>query len=678
MTDLSILVSAQDRASKILQGINSRIDDMNKKVMNLANKSFSAMSSASSTAFSAVKKSAEIAVVGVTALSGAVMAIGGVSVKAASNMENLEAQLFTTFQGSVDKVEEAKKNITDFAKSTPFSVNDVTRAFVDLNNFGLNPSNRALRAYGDTAAAMQRPLDDMIQAAADAAQGDNDRLKGFGVLARLEEDKVHYTFRGITTTVARNSKAIEEYLIRLGEVNFAGGMERSSKTLTGLISTMKDNINIGLANFAEESGLLQAAKDTVKYISTIAENFDFAELGRKVKVNIGIIKNLLSTLFTGNFEDGKGFAEDHPLIVFFFRVRETVLGIIPFMQEKFAIVQELFGILLTGNFEGGSSLGEDSPLVNFFFILRQNILDTVVIFQNIYNEIILFIDGITPYVEEFVNEYLNTMIERFTWFKDNVLPFVVEEGKKLAEWAKNDLMPAFKEAFETIMPKVKDFNDALMNLVEAVWPVLAPVLAFLLNIFKFLLPPALTLTAKVFAFLLDIVTKFINFFAWSLNDMMWEVEKFKNTVEMMGSVIGSMFSNFPKFIGDAFKGGINLIIRYVNSRIDTFNQLLETARNLPGFGWLPNMWKIQEFARGGIVGDSNMQLVGENGPELVKMPSGSKVTTNPNTEKLLNDGKSQTINLTINVNGGNNTDDDIRKMKDALVRQLLPILKKQL
>jgi hypothetical protein len=60
------------------------------------------------------------------------------------------------------------------------------------------------------------------------------------------------------------------------------------------------------------------------------------------------------------------------------------------------------------------------------------------------------------------------------------------------------------------------------------------------------------------------------------------------------------------------------------------------------------------------------------------MPSGSKVTTNPNTEKLLNDGKSQTINLTINVNGGNNTDDDIRKMKDALVRQLLPILKKQL
>ena len=252
MTDLSILVSAQDRASKILQGINSRIDDMNKKVMNLANKSFSAMSSASSTAFSAVKKSAEIAVVGVTALTTAVMGVGGISVKAASDMENLEAQLLTTFQGNTAKVAEAQKNIENFAKSTPFAMNEVTDSFIKLNNMGLNPSNRALEAYGDTASSMGKPLNQMIEAVADAATGEFERLKEFGIKSKTEGDRVTFTFKGMSTEVAKNSKEIEEYLIRLGQTNFAGGMERQSQTLTGLWSTMKDNINIGLANFAEE------------------------------------------------------------------------------------------------------------------------------------------------------------------------------------------------------------------------------------------------------------------------------------------------------------------------------------------------------------------------------------------------------------------------------------------
>ena len=49
----------------------------------------------------------------------------------------------------------------------------------------------------------------------------------------------------------------------------------------------------------------------------------------------------------------------------------------------------------------------------------------------------------------------------------------------------------------------------------------------------------------------------------------------------------------------------------------------------------------QKFAEGGIVG-GGMQMVGERGKELVKLPSGSQVHSNQNTMKMLN-GSGQTV-----------------------------------
>lgn len=671
MTNLNILINAQDKASAVLR-----------KIQGVAEKTMTG-----------IKKTAQIAS---KAIAGIALASGGLviaSIKSASTIQDLETQLTTVFDGNMKKVDEAKKNIIDFAKKTPFQVGEVTQAFITLSNMGLNASNEALTSFGDTASAMGKPYQQMIEAVADATTMEFERLKEFGIKTKQNKDTVEFTFKGITTTVAKNSKEIENYLIELGQMNFAGGMERQSKTLSGAWSTLQDNISISSATFAESTGLLDLTTIAVQRLSGWIETIDIEGFGEKINKYVvdnfhkivgivgtatEVLKDAFNILQNGEFTNVSGLGEDHPLINFFFTLREKLQEFITFAQEQILIIKDIYNILVFGDFTNESEIGEDHPLVNFFFTLREKMQEFIVIAQDFAVKMQEWWAILKPIVSEIVTEFINMWIERFKFLYEEVFPFFIEQGKILAEWFEKDLGPALKEAFDIIMPELKKFNDALMNLVRAVWPVLQPVLSLMLAFFMWILPPAITGLAKVFAFLLRGVTAFINFFAWSLNDMMRQVDIFVSFVRKVGDVVGSMFSNFPKFIGDAFKGGINLIIRYVNGRIDTFNQLLETARKLPGFGWLPNMWKLEEFARGGIVGDSNMQLVGEKGPELVQMPTGSKVTTADNTSKLLNSGNNQTINLTINVNGGNNTDDDIRKMKDALVRQLLPILKKQL
>ncbi len=145
-----------------------------------------------------------------------------------------------TVTGSSQAAEAAFGRIQEFAANTPFDLQQVTEAFIKLNALGLDPSERALTSYGNTASAMGKSLNQMIEAVADAATGEFERLKEFGIKARSQGDLVTFTFRGVSTTVRKEAADIEAYLMRLGEVEFAGGMERQSKTLAGALSNLGD------------------------------------------------------------------------------------------------------------------------------------------------------------------------------------------------------------------------------------------------------------------------------------------------------------------------------------------------------------------------------------------------------------------------------------------------------
>ncbi|QOI69763.1 tape measure protein [Acinetobacter phage DMU1] len=154
--------------------------------------------------------------------------------------ESLQAGIQTAV-GSAEEAQTVFKILQDFAAKTPYDVEQVTTAFTQLVNYGLTPSERALKSYGNTAAAMRKDMSQMVEAVADAVTGEFERLKEFGIKSKIEGDNVKFTFRGVTTSVKNDAESIEGYLIKLGETNFGDAMENQAKTLGGRIDALQSS-----------------------------------------------------------------------------------------------------------------------------------------------------------------------------------------------------------------------------------------------------------------------------------------------------------------------------------------------------------------------------------------------------------------------------------------------------
>lgn len=168
------------------------------------------------------------------------------------NFDKLNSGLIT-MTGSAENAAKAFSVLQQFAKETPYGLNQAVEGFTKLVALGLNPSKEALISYGNTAAAMGKDLNQMIEAVADASTFEFERLKEFGIKSSQQADTVSFTFRGVTTTVKKNSEEIQKYLLNIGNTDFAGAMETRSKTLDGQLSSLADSFD-GLVLAVAQSG----------------------------------------------------------------------------------------------------------------------------------------------------------------------------------------------------------------------------------------------------------------------------------------------------------------------------------------------------------------------------------------------------------------------------------------
>lgn len=248
--EIALILSASDRASRV-------ITEATKKITTQINN----VGEASAKAFDIGRNAAAIGA-GFTAILAGPLA-------AAAKMESLNVSLKTSFQGNEAAAAAAFKKINDFAAQTPYGLDEVTTSFIKLKNMGLDPSEQALTAYGNTASSMGKSLNDMIEAVADAATGEFERLKEFGIKAKSQGDNVTFTFQGVATTVGKNSKEIEQYLKFIGNTKFAGGIEAQSKTVNGMLSTLKDNAVMAAAKIG--TTILPRVKELMNAITPMID-----------------------------------------------------------------------------------------------------------------------------------------------------------------------------------------------------------------------------------------------------------------------------------------------------------------------------------------------------------------------------------------------------------------------
>lgn len=225
-------------------------------------------------------------------LTAPLAALGAVALKSSADLEVLKTSLTTAFEGNKKAADAAFKSIEQFASNTPYALEEVLQGFLKLKNMGLDPSEAALTSYGNTASSMGKSLNDMIEAVADAATGEFERLKEFGIKAKSEGDKVSFTFQGVTTTIGKNSEEIQDYLLDIGNTKFAGGIERQAQTMKGSFSTMMDNLKLLAADFGDI--MATAIKPLVKYVTDLAARF--RDLDPTTKKVITVVAALVSAI----------------------------------------------------------------------------------------------------------------------------------------------------------------------------------------------------------------------------------------------------------------------------------------------------------------------------------------------------------------------------------------------
>lgn len=231
-------------------------------------------------AMASITKSVQSAMNTVGALFAGVSigAFAGKLVAVEREFGTLNASLVTV-TGSAREADKAFAMLTNFASTTPFSLQEVTAAFIKLKSLGMDPSAEALRSYGNTASAMGKSLNQMIEAVADAATGEFERLKEFGIRAKSEGDRVTLTFRGVSTNIGKNAAEIEAYLRRIGDVDFAGAMDARAKTLDGAISNLGDSWDALFRTINDEMtgpllmAAVQSAQTAIVGLSAVVKNF---------------------------------------------------------------------------------------------------------------------------------------------------------------------------------------------------------------------------------------------------------------------------------------------------------------------------------------------------------------------------------------------------------------------
>jgi phage tail tape-measure protein len=196
------------------------------------------------------------------ALSGAAAGIAGVFgrkvLDTAATFERFRTVLETT-EGSAEKARSAFAWINDFEGKTPYALEEVTAAFVKMRAYGLDPTRGLLQALGDTAAAMDKPLIQAVEAVADAVTGENERLKQFGITASKTGNQIvyEYTHNGqqLRKVARANSRTmIEETLKGIFNQKYAGAMDKLSRTWAGLTSTLGSHWSRFLGRVAEGGG----------------------------------------------------------------------------------------------------------------------------------------------------------------------------------------------------------------------------------------------------------------------------------------------------------------------------------------------------------------------------------------------------------------------------------------
>lgn len=252
------------------------------------------------------------AVAGVTTVMGAGVVAG---MKYNSSMENYFAN-FETMLGSAEAATQHVQQLKEFASKTPFEMSDLANASQTLLSFGTDAEKTmpVMKQLGDISLGNKEKFSSLAlvygQVSSQGKLMGQDLMQminaGFNPLLEISEHTGE-SMESLKEKMSKGQIGIEEIDQALKWATedggrFAGGMEKASQTMSGLISTLKDNAMSLLGEVVQPISdsmtktLLPAALDAISQLTTA-----FREDGINGLIEAGgqILSNLLLGIANG-------------------------------------------------------------------------------------------------------------------------------------------------------------------------------------------------------------------------------------------------------------------------------------------------------------------------------------------------------------------------------------------
>jgi tape measure domain-containing protein len=219
-----------------------------------------------------------------------ILGLGTAAVMSAGKFEKLRTSL-NVLTGSAEEGSKAFERLVKFSAGTPFQLDELVKANNTLLGFGMSSDSayKALKNIGDIAAVSGGDLQGISVAFGQVAA--SGRLMGQDLLQLINNGvpiiDMLASSMGVATSEVKGLvsegavtfpvliKAFEDATSAGGQ--FAGGMELQSKTIFGLFSTLRDNMNIALAeignSISENLNFAQVVGDLTAYVQRLTASF---------------------------------------------------------------------------------------------------------------------------------------------------------------------------------------------------------------------------------------------------------------------------------------------------------------------------------------------------------------------------------------------------------------------
>lgn len=430
-------------------------------------------------------------------LKTALVAIGGALItreviQITSRFEDLQSSL-NSVTGSLRNGASAFQFVQDFATRTQFGVEDLTKTFIQLKAAGIEPTEKLLTTFADTAAVTTDQLGSLeaITALLSRTTGGGlgleelERLADRGIpVYRILQQEIGITRQEISKfgQTAEGAKLLVDSLLAGLDKEFGGATQDRLNNLSTVIS----NFKIAVTNLAFEfgTGLAPAIKDITTGITTFISEND--KLARTIGSTLGnaligvkdLVIEMLETM--GLLKQGglqefsativsnlanflEGFAKSIDFVV------NTLLSVINGLQQAIVAISNIPGISFDAIYlDAGQSRDQyiadtKAKIENFQKQLAESNANTIsgafqtqglpYLIKDLKEELASLEDGTTV-----VFERIGTNFDKATKYTD---PFI----ESLRETAEELRISA--EAAASATPIIRDYDDAILRAARA-------------------------------------------------------------------------------------------------------------------------------------------------------------------------------------------------------------------